>query len=220
MVSMQTDRRRCAAAVNVAALLCVALILCGCSAPQALTTEQVAAANEAAESAPPSEYKIGPGDTLQVFVWRNPELSVTVPVRPDGKISIPLVDDLRATGRSPTELAQEIKARLGTYIRDPEVTVIITGFVGNFDQQVRVIGQATKPQALPYRRNMTLLDVMIQVGGLTDFAAGNRAKIVRRVEGTQSEIPVRLDDLLRGGDVGADMAMYPGDILIVPEAWF
>lgn len=167
-----------------------------------------------------TSYLIGPGDTLQVFVWRNPDLSVTIVVRPDGEISIPLVEDMPATGKSPTQLARDIEKKLAEYVRSPQVTVIVTGFVGTFEKQVRVIGQAAKPQSLPYRQSMTLLDVLIQVGGLTEYAAGNRAKIVRRGEGGQTEINVRLDDLLRGGDVGADVAISPGDILIIPEAWF
>ena len=169
---------------------------------------------------PKSEYLIGPGDTLQVFVWRNPDLSVTVPVRPDGRISIPLVEDIPANGKSPTQLAREIEKQLARYVRNPVATVIVTDFVGTFDKQVRVIGQATKPQALPYRQNMALLDVMIEVGGLTEFAAGNKAKIIRTINNKKVELDVRLEDLLKNGDVSADIDMYPGDILIIPESWF
>jgi len=169
---------------------------------------------------PKSEYLIGPGDTLQVFVWRNPDLSVTVPVRPDGNISIPLVEDITADGKSPTVLAREIEKQLARYVRNPVATVIVTGFIGPFNKQIRVIGQAAKPQALPYRQNMALLDVMIQVGGLTEFAAGNKAKIIRQIDNKKIELNVRLEDLIQGGDVSADVNMYPGDILIIPETWF
>ena len=167
-----------------------------------------------------SEYLIGPGDQLQVFVWQNPELSVSVPVRPDGAISIPLVEDLPAVGKTPAVLGRDIEERLTRYIRNPKVTVIVTKFVGALSEQVRVIGQAMKPQALPYRENMTLLDVMIDVGGLTEYAAGNRAKLVRQYGGKKTEIRVRLEDLLKDGDVSANMKIFPGDILIIPESWF
>lgn len=192
----------------------------GCIGPMALAQSPDTGTDVAPRNAASTSYLIGPGDTLQVFVWRNPDLSVTIVVRPDGEISIPLVEDMPATGKSPTQLARDIEKKLAEYVRSPQVTVIVTGFVGTFEKQVRVIGQAAKPQSLPYRQSMTLLDVLIQVGGLTEYAAGNRAKIVRRAEGGQTEINVRLDDLLRGGDVGADVAISPGDILIIPEAWF
>lgn len=166
------------------------------------------------------DYVIGPLDNLNIFVWRNPELSRTVTVRPDGKFSAPLVEDLLASGKTPTQLAREIEVALSRYIRDPLVTVIIGGFQGVFEKQVRVVGEAASPQALPYRSNMTILDVMIAVGGLTEFAAGNRAKLVRAVNGRQLEMSVRLEDLIRDGDMTANVHMVPGDILIIPEAWF
>lgn len=178
---------------------------------------------EASASRPPAApYVIGPGDSLNIFVFREPELTVTVPVRPDGRVSIPLVEDIEAAGRTPTQLARDIEQRLRDYVRDPTVTVIMNGFVGPSDQLVRVIGEATDPVAIPYRDGMTLLDVMIATRGLTRFAAGNRAQIVRRhpLEGQPRVIPVRLSDLVRDGDISQDMPMRPGDTLIIPQSWF
>ena len=166
-----------------------------------------------------SEYLIGPGDTLDVFVWRNADLSVTVPVRPDGTISTPLVEDIKAVDKTPTELARNIEERLSKYIRNPVVTVIVTQFVGTYSNQIRVIGQATQPKALPYRENMTVLDVMIAVGGLTEFAAGNKAKIIRRKGSKSVEFSVRLEDLIQDGDITANTNMLPGDILLIPESF-
>lgn len=165
-------------------------------------------------------YQIGPGDSIFVFVWRNADLSTTVPVRPDGRVSLPLVEDLLVAGKTPRQVAREIEKKLALYIKDPLVTVIVQGFVGSFAQQVRVVGEAAKPQAIPYRNGMTLLDVMIAVGGLTDFAAGNNAKLVRTVDEVQREISVKLDDLLRDGDINSNVSIMPGDILIIPESWF
>jgi len=167
-----------------------------------------------------SEYLIGAGDQLNVFVWRNNEISITVPVRPDGRISTPLVEDMVAVGKTPTRLARDIEKRTSKYIRNPQVTVIVTSFVGSLTQQIRVIGQATSPKSLPYTRQLTLLDVMIQVGGLTDFAAGNDAKIIRKINGANTEVPARLDDLIKSGDISANLVIHPGDILIIPESWF
>jgi polysaccharide biosynthesis/export protein len=166
------------------------------------------------------EYIIGPLDNLNIFVWRNPDVSITVPVRPDGRISTPLIEDLTATGKTPTQLARDIEGELSKFIQDPIVTVIVTGFNGPFERQVRVVGQATRPQAIPYRDNMTLLDVMVAVGGITEFAAGNRASIVRAVDNQQRQYRVRLSDLVKDGDVTANVQMLPGDILIIPESWF
>jgi polysaccharide export outer membrane protein len=173
-----------------------------------------------AEPAVETEYRIGPGDNLQVFVWNHPELTVTVPVRPDGLISTPLVEDLKAEGKTPTQLARDLEQSLAQYVRSPTVNVIVTSFVGAFSEQVRVVGQAQKPQSLPYRANMTLLDVMIAVGGLGEYAAGNRAAIVRQENGKQLRIPVRLMDLLNEGDINANVTMRPGDVLIIPESRF
>ena len=164
-------------------------------------------------------YIIGPGDNLNIIVWRNPELSMSVPVRPDGKFSTPLIDELVAQGKNPVEIAREIEKMLGKYVRDPVVTVIVTGFVGPYDQQIRVVGEAARPQALPYKQKMTVLDVMIAVGGLTDFAAGNDAIILRTAESSK-QYSVRLKDLVKRGDVSANVEMKPGDIVIIPQSFF
>ncbi len=166
------------------------------------------------------EYIIGPGDLLNIQVWRNPEVSTSIPVRPDGKVSTPLVEDLVAANKTPSHLARDIEKALSKYIQDPIVTVMVTGFVGPYDSQVRVIGQATKPQALQYRDKMTLMDVMIAVGGITDFAAGNKASIVRMENGKQQQFGVRLESLIRDGDISANVDMLPGDVLIIPESFF
>lgn len=177
------------------------------------------------ETAPPApqssdSYLIGPGDDLNIFVWRNPDLTTHVPVRPDGKISIPLVEDVTAIGKTPTTLAREIEDKLRAYVKDPIVTVMVSQFVGPFAQQVRVVGEAAQPRAIPYRRNMSVLDVVIEVGGLTRFAAGDRAVIVRSVNGKQESIKVHLDDLVNDGDVADNVPMQPGDILIIPQRYF
>ncbi len=168
---------------------------------------------------PEYKYLIGPGDQLDIVVWRSPELSGMVPVRPDGKITSPLIEDMVAIGKDPTELAREIEGRLKKYIKDPVVTVVVKNFVGPSAEQIRVVGQAAKPQALSYRQKMTLLDVMIAVGGITEFAAGNRAVLVRRAEGDK-QYNIRLRDLLKNGDVTANVEMMPGDVIIIPESWF
>ena len=177
-------------------------------------------APSAAEKLSDWYYLIGPGDSVSVFVWRNPELSGSFPVRPDGKMTMNLVEDLPASGKTPTQLARDIEKALSKYIQDPIATVIVAGGVGPFNQQIRIIGQAAKPQALNYREGMSLIDVMIAVGGITDFAAGNKAVILRTIEGKQQQFSVRLEDLLKGGDVSANAEMRPGDVLIIPESWF
>lgn len=164
-------------------------------------------------------YIIGPGDSLQVTVWRNPELSTAVPVRPDGKIAAPLIDELVAQGKTSTQLAREIEKQLSKYVRDPIVTVIVTGFIGPYSEQIRVVGEAARPQVLPFKQKMTLLDVMIAVGGLTDFASGNDATILRGAEGNK-QYSVRLKDLIKRGDVSANVEVRPGDILIIPQSLF
>lgn len=164
-------------------------------------------------------YRIGPADTVNVIVWRNPELSMSLPVRPDGRISTPLIDDLDAAGKTPTELERDMEKALAKFIRDPVVSVIVTQFVGPKDERIRVIGEAAKPQALPYTRDMTVLDVMLAVGGLTDFADGNEARLFRTSEGGKL-YRVRLRDLVRRGDISANVDMMPGDILIIPQSWF
>ena len=167
-----------------------------------------------------AQYLIGPGDAVNIIVWRNPEVSMSVPVRPDGKITTPLVEDLPAAGKTSTALARDIEKALAKYIQQPVVTVVVTSFVGNYDEQIRVIGQAAKPQALPYRRDMSLMDVMIAVGGTTEFAAGNRASLIRIVNGKQQRFNVRLDDLIKDGDISANVPMRPGDVLVIPESFF
>jgi polysaccharide export outer membrane protein len=167
-----------------------------------------------------SQYLIGPGDSVNIIVWRNPEVSMSVPVRPDGMITTPLVEDLPAAGKTSTALARDIEKALSKYIQQPVVTVIVTNFVGNYNEQIRVIGQAAKPQALAYRRDMSLMDVMIAVGGTTEFAAGNRAKLIRNVGGKQQQFNVRLDDLIKDGDISANVPMRAGDILVIPESFF
>ena len=164
-------------------------------------------------------YHIGPLDVVNVIVWRNPELSMSVPVRPDGRITTPLIDDLEALGKTPTELERDMEKALVKYIRDPVVTVIVTGFTGPTSEQIRVIGEAAKPQILAYRKDMTVLDVMIAAGGLTDFADGTAARIFRVADGGKL-YSVRLRDLVKRGDITANVAMRPGDILIIPQSWF
>jgi polysaccharide export outer membrane protein len=192
--------------------LVLVLVLTGCGASYP-PLPQLAHAVDA-------PYLVGPGDTLNVVVWRSPELSMIVPVRPDGKITTPLVEDLQASGKTTTQLAREMEQVLSKYIQRPVVTVIVTSFAGPYSQQIRVIGEAAKPQALPYRENMTLLDVMIAVGGITDFAAGNRASILRSEGGKTHQFGVLLSDLVRGGDLRANVAMRPGDVLIIPQSFF
>ena len=168
---------------------------------------------------PEYRYLIGPLDTVNIIVWRNPELSLSVPVRPDGFISTPLVEDLPAIGRNPTDLARDLEKALSKYSRDPVVTVVVTGFTGAASEQIRIVGEATRPQAIPYRQNMTLLDVMIQVGGLTDFADGNGAVLVRGKE-QGKQYSVRIKDLIKRGDISANVDVRPGDVLIIPQGWF
>jgi len=196
---------------TVAAAAALALLLTGCATrtpppPQTQVTNP--------------DYLIGPGDSVSIMVWRNPEVSMSVPVRPDGKITTPLVEDLPAAGKTSTELARDIEKALAKFIQQPVVTVIVTNFIGNFSEQIRVIGQAAKPQALAYRRDMSLMDVLIAVGGVTEFAAGNRASVIRTVDGKQQKFNVRLDDLIKEGDISANMPMRPGDVLIIPESFF
>ena len=167
-----------------------------------------------------TEYEIGPGDSLQIFVWDHADLSTSVQVRPDGRISTPLVEDLQAAGKTPTALARDIEVVLEEYVRTPVVTVIMQGFVGEGSQQIRVVGQAVTPMALQYKQGMTVLDVLIEVGGLSEFAAGNRAKIIRKRGDEEIAIKVRLDDLVNGGDIEQNVRMLPGDVLIIPQSFF
>jgi polysaccharide biosynthesis/export protein len=195
----------------VAAMLLAFVLISACAG------ERVQPAG-AAPSPESSEYLVGPGDGLQIFVWDHTDLSSNVEVRPDGKISTPLVEDLQAAGKSPTMLARDIEKVLAQYVRSPVVTVIVQRFVGASDQQVRVVGQAVTPKAVRYRQGMTVLDVVIEVGGLSQFAAGNRARIVRSVGGKETEIRVRLEDLINGGRIEENVQMLPGDVLIIPQS--
>lgn len=176
----------------------------------------------AGQEQPGEEYIIGPLDQLSIFVWRNPELSTKVQVRPDGRITTPLISDMPAVGKTPRMLADDMKIALGEYIKDPIVSVIVENFSGTFSQQVRIIGATAKPASIPYRANMTLLDAMIAVGGLSEFAAGNRAKLVRydRNTGKQVEYNVKLSTLLKNGDSRANVRLEPGDVIIIPESMF
>src|SRR5438067_1473341 len=190
---------------------------------------QVSTPSEAAASFPAlpaptlaldSQYVIGTGDSLNIFVWHNAELTAHVPVRPDGRVSIPLVEDIPCAGKTPTQLARDIEERLRKYVQDPTVTVIVDSFVGLPSQQIRVVGQATQPKALPYRADMTVLDAMIAVGGLTTYAAGNRAKLTRMVNGRPVTTTLRLQDLLEDGDLSANPPLLPGDIIMIPQSFF
>ena len=198
------------------ALLACGLVsagLVGCSSVQTYGPPPTYAAT------PDYRYVIGTGDSVSVMVWRNPELSMNVPVRPDGRVTMPLVEDLLALGRTPTELARDIEKELAKYVRDPIVTVVVSGASSPFSEQIRIIGEATRPQAIPYRQNMTLLDLMIIVGGVTDFADGNKTVLVRGAE--QGKMyTVRLNDLIKRADFSANVDLKPGDVLIIPESWY
>lgn len=189
-------------------------LLVGCGRGERLPSAPFVSPDEG----PGPNYIIGPGDGLSIHVWRNPELSVGVTVRPDGRLTMPLVEDLPATGKTPSELARNIEEQLGVYITQPIVTVVVQSFFGPLSQQVRVVGEAASPQAIPYTANMTLLDVMIAVGGLTEFAAGNRATLVRFVDGEQKEYGLKIESLLKDGKIGANVKILPGDVLIIPES--
>lgn len=193
------------------ALSCLALG--GCSSTPRITLSP-------SDEPPSHDYIIGSGDSINIIVWHNPEVSMSVPVRPDGKITTPLVEDLPAMGKTSTHLARDIEKALAIYIQDPIVTVIVTGFVGPYTEQIRVIGEAGKPQALPYNNGMSLLDVMIKVGGITPFAAGNKASIIRNIDGKTQHVAVRLDDLIKDGDISVNIPVRPGDILVIPESFF
>ncbi|RZI84042.1 MAG: sugar ABC transporter substrate-binding protein [Rubrivivax sp.] len=204
---------RWAAGWKSALLVTVGVLLAACSTTQSL---QPAPATVALDD---YSYIIGAGDNLNIQVWRNPELSMSVPVRPDGKIAAPLVDEIVVQGKTSVQVAREVEKQLGKYVRDPVVTVIVTGFIGPYSEQIRVVGEAARPQFLPFKQKMTLLDVMIAVGGLTDFASGNGATILRTAEGNK-QYSVRLKDLIKRGDVSANVEMRPGDILIIPQSLF
>jgi polysaccharide export outer membrane protein len=196
-------------------LLGAALLLTGCAS---LSSRDISPA-PATAGVNDYSYVIGAGDSLNIMVWRNPELSMSVPVRPDGKIAAPLVDEILVQGMTSVQVAREVEKQLSKYVRDPVVTVIVTSFVGPYSEQIRVVGEAARPQFLPFKQKMTLLDVMIAVGGLTDFAAGNDATILRTGDGNK-QYSVRLKDLIKRGDVSANVEMRPGDILIIPQSLF
>ncbi len=218
-----TDTRLAVGALGrlgrLAIIAALAGFLSGCAAwSDWMGGEQLPPAPATSDAADYS-YIIGAGDNLNIIVWRNPELSLAVPVRPDGKISAPLVDEMVAQGKTSSAIARDIEKKLATFVRDPVVTVIVTSFIGPYSEQIRVVGEAAKPQFLPFKQKMTVLDVMIAVGGLTDFANGNAASILRTSEGNK-QYAVRLKDLLRRGDVSANVEMRPGDILIIPQSFF
>jgi polysaccharide biosynthesis/export protein len=188
-------------------------LLAGCASPRQFP------AAPAITDAQDYTYIIGAGDGLNIIVWRNPELSMAVPVRPDGKIAAPLVEELVAQGKTSTQLARDVEKQLSKYVRDPVVTVLVTTFVGPYSEQIRVVGEAARPQFLNYKKNMSVLDVMIAVGGLTDFADGNAATILRTSDGGK-QYSVRLKDLVKRGDISANAEMKPGDILVIPQSLF
>lgn len=207
---------------SIAAVLAALTLVAGCSSGVIGGGEKLqlapSAADNVAMAAP--EYLIGPLDALEVFVWRAPELSTNVIVRPDGRISTPLVEDMVASGKTPSRLAKDLEGVLAEYVRTPQVTVIVSNFSSTFDQQVRVLGEAQQPTALPFQSGMTVLDVMVAVGGLTEFAAGNRAVLIRGSGEDRQSYRLRLDDLLRKGNIAANAPVLPGDVILIPESVF
>jgi polysaccharide export outer membrane protein len=207
-------------------LPCLAVSVASCAnlgdTPRAGAFSPGASHEKPSDTAAIDQYVIGSGDSLSVFVYHNADLSEpAVSVRPDGRISVPLIEDIAAAGKTPTQLARDIEIRLKKYIQDPNVTVIVRSFVGPFDRQIKVIGEATDPAAIPYREHMTLLDVMLATRGLTKYAAGNRAEIIRRdADGKPSSVKVRLNDLIKDGDISQNIEMQPGDTVIIPQTWF
>ena len=201
----------------VSTIACVAFAICFWGAS---VQAQPATSATASPTLATPDYRIAPGDALQIFVWHNPDLTITVTVRPDGRISIPLVEDIVCVGKTPTELARDIEAKLAKYVTSPIVTVMVTGFAGSYDEEVRIVGEAATPKAILYKANMTVLDAMIEVGGLTRFAAGNSATLIRTVNGTQTITKLSLGDLLKDGDVRANVALMPGDVIIIPQSYF
>lgn len=193
-------------------LLIFSVVLASCAGNELTTL------NSTDVKTPP--YTIGPGDRLDVFVWGNTDLSTSVTVRPDGFLTTPLVEDVKASGKTPSELARRMEVKLKKFIKNPKVTITVTEFVGRFEEQIRVIGEAAQPRALAYRENMTLLDVIIAVGGLTEFASGNGSTLVRKKANEQIQYSVRLDDLVKDGDMTVNIKMMPGDVLVIPEALF
>jgi polysaccharide export outer membrane protein len=205
---------------TIAAALC-ALFTISCASHDVIGADNLAAsAGTDAPSSTAPEYLIGPLDQLEVFVWRAPELSTKVTVRPDGRISTPLVEDMTAAGKTPTQLSKDLERSLGRYVKEPQVSVIVSNFTSTFDQQVRVLGEAQKPIALPYQSGMTVLDVMVAVGGLTQFAAGNKSVLIRGKGEQRQSYRLKLDDLLRKGNISANVPVLPGDVILIPESMF
>lgn len=202
----------------------VAVVLAGCaSSGDVISADALRASavmNGGSTTSPTPEYLIGPLDQLDVFVWRAPELSSKVTVRPDGRISTPLVEDMIAAGKTPTQLAKDLEGQLAEYVKSPEVSVIVSNFQSTFEQQVRVIGEAQKPIALPYQAGMTVLDVMVAVGGLTQYAAGNRSVLIRGTGEDRQSYRLKLDDLMRKGKIAANVPVLPGDVILIPESIF
>lgn len=200
-----------------------AVFLASCASGSVMSSEQLRASPESVAATSTSaspDYLIGPLDQLEVFVWRAPELSTKITVRPDGRISTPLVEDMVAAGKTPTRLAKDLEGALGQYVKEPQVSVIVSNFTSTFDQQVRVLGEAQKPIALPYQSGMTVLDVMVSVGGLTEFAAGNKSVLIRGKGEERQSYRLRLDDLLRKGNISANVPVLPGDVILIPESMF
>lgn len=215
---MKINRTLSAAGRKLTLLLVTSglLFLAGCQSNQ-VSQELPTASGDAEYS---TRYKIAPGDTLQVFVWRNPEVSTSVTVRPDGLMNAPLLEEVPAAGKTPQELARDVEKHLATYLRDPLVTIIASKFQGTYKEKIRVVGEAAEPKSILYRDSMTMLDLIIEVGGITEFADGNKTIVVRSDESGQQQYQVRVDDLIRDGDISANIDMKPGDIVIIPEAWF
>ena len=217
MLKVYTMDKKFTKSLKVIVVLLLAQIISACSTNQ-LPTATLHSSNT--DDINSYKYLIGAGDVLNIFVWRNPEVSGSFVVRPDGMITTSLVEDIKVSGKTPTELARSIEDILGTYLRDPIVTVTVSSFVGPFSEQIRVIGEAAQPRAINYTQHMTLLDVMIQVGGLTEFANGNGAVLVRIENGKQQQYDILIYGLLKDGNINANVDMLPGDIIIIPEAWF
>jgi len=213
------SHRRFTRLLAASALASVVLSGCANAAPK---PELPPAQFVAMQEGPSEEYVIGPLDQLTVFVWRNPELGAKVQVRPDGRITTPLIADMPAVGKTPAMLAEDIRLQLSQYIQDPLVSVIVDGFSGTYSQQIRIVGATEKPASIPYRANMTVLDAMIAVGGLSEYAAGNRARLIRfdKASGKQTEYSLRLSDLLKKGKSKANVMLNPGDVIIIPESMF
>jgi polysaccharide export outer membrane protein len=203
--------------LKVVTILVLAYVISACSS---LTLPQATVHQSNTVDIASYKYLIGAGDVVNIFVWRNPEVSGTFTVRPDGMITTSLVEDIPVSGKTPTELARTIEEILATYLREPTVTVTVNNFVGPFSEQIRVIGEASEPKSINYTQQMTLLDVMIQVGGLTEFADGNDALLVRVENGVQKQYEIYIEDLIKNGEIAANVDVLPGDIIVIPETWF